>query len=102
MSVPERFEYDAVIVSADGGGAYIPFPYDLRTRFGRGRLKVKAWFDGVSYEGSVVNMGVRNADGTVCWIIGIRKDIRAKIGKQPGDTVHTVIVPVKKEGDYGS
>ena len=32
-------------------------------------------------------MGIKKADGTVCYIIGIRKDIRAKIGKQVGDTV---------------
>lgn len=32
-------------------------------------------------------MGVKNDDGSICYIIGIRKDIRSKIGKQPGDTV---------------
>ena len=32
-------------------------------------------------------MGIKNGDGSVCYIIGIRKDIRKKIGKQPGDTV---------------
>ncbi len=34
-----------------------------------------------------MNMGIKNDDGSICYIIGIRKDIRAKIGKQPGDTV---------------
>ncbi len=34
-----------------------------------------------------MNMGVKNEDGSVCYIIGIRKDIRSKIGKQPGDMV---------------
>lgn len=29
--------------------------------------------------------------GTPCHIIGIRKDIRAKIGKQPGDMVHVTL-----------
>lgn len=33
-------------------------------------------------------MGVKNADGSVYYIIGLRKDIRAKIDKQPGDSVH--------------
>lgn len=32
-------------------------------------------------EGSLVRMG------TPCHILGLRKDIRAKIGKQPGDAV---------------
>ena len=87
------FEYDAVIqASASGkGGAFVPFPYDIRAQFGKGRVKVHATFDGEPYSGSIVNMGVKNADGSVCYVIGILKDIRAKIGKQPGDTVRVVI-----------
>jgi len=88
------YEYDAVVQSgADGsGGAFVPFPYDIRAEFGRGRVKVHATFDGEPYDGSIVNMGVKNADGSVCYIIGILKGIRAKIGKQPGDTVHVTII----------
>ncbi len=89
---PKQYEYDAVIADAGGqGGAYVPFPHDVRAEFGKGRVKVHATFDGAPYDGSVVNMGVRNADGTVCYILGIRKDIRAAIGKQPGDTVHVTV-----------
>lgn len=90
----KSYEYDAVIQSADigGGGAYVPFPYDVRAEFGRGRVKVRATFDGEPYEGSVVNMGVKNADGSVCYIIGILKEIRSKIGKQPGDSVRVRIM----------
>jgi hypothetical protein len=36
-------------------------------------------------------MGVKNTDGSVCYIIGIRKDIQAKINKHPGDTVRVTI-----------
>lgn len=54
-------------------------------------MKVRATFDGEPYEGSLVNMGVRNADGSVCYIIGVRKDIQAKIGKGPGDIVDVTI-----------
>jgi len=36
-------------------------------------------------------MGVKNTDGSTCFIIGILKDIRAKIGKQPGDSVRVTI-----------
>jgi len=50
-------------------------------------VKVHATFDGMGYDGSIVNMGVKNDDGGICYIIGLRKDIRAKIGKQPGDKV---------------
>lgn len=86
------YEYEAVIQSVpDKGGAYVEFPYDIREEFRKGRVKVLATFDGASYEGSVVNMGVKNRDGSICYIIGIRKDIREKIGKQPGDTVKVTI-----------
>jgi hypothetical protein len=86
------YEYDAIIQSnADSGGAYVPFPYDIRAEFGKGRLKVRATFDGEPYDGSIVNMGVKNSDDSVCYIIGIRKNIRAKIGKQVGDSVRVTI-----------
>lgn len=44
-----------------------------------------------AYEGSIVNMGLKNQDGSVCYIIGVRKDIRAKINKRPGDSVRVTI-----------
>ena len=92
--IDKVYEYDAVIMSSASGkgGAFVPFPYDVRAEFGKGRVKVHATFDGEPYDGSVVNMGVKNADGSVCYVLGILKDIRAKIGKQPGDTVHVTVV----------
>jgi len=87
------YEYQGVIQSAGSGGAYVAFPYDIRQEFGKGRVKVSATFDNEPYEGSIVNMGVKNPDGSVCYIIGILKEIRAKINKQPGDTVQVVIKP---------
>ena len=87
------YEYDAEIQSSviGKGGAYVSFPYDVRVEFGKGRVKVYATFDGEPYNGSIVNMGVKNADGSVCYIIGILKDIRSKIGKQAGDMVKVTI-----------
>jgi hypothetical protein len=67
-----------------------PVPH-LRKEFGRGRVKVHATFDGESYDGSVVNMGVKNADGGVCYIIGVRREIRKKINKQAGDVIHVTV-----------
>ena len=61
----------------------------------RAAVKVHVTFDGEKYDGSIVNMGVKNEDGSVCYIIGIRKDIRSKIGKQPGDRV---LVTVREWG----
>lgn len=86
------YEYEALIRAAEQkGGTYVPFPYDIREEFGRGRVKVRATFDGAPYDGSIVNMGVKNEDGSVCYIIGLRKDIRSEIGKQPGDRVLVTI-----------
>ena len=89
----KTYEYDAIIKESEigKGGAYVEFPYDIREKFGKRRVFVHATFDGEPYDGSIVNMGVKNADGSVCYIVGILKDIREKIGKQPGDTVRVTI-----------
>ncbi len=88
------FEYDAVLrEQADSGGAYVPFPWDIRQLFGKGRLRVHAELDGIPYDGSIVNMGVKNPDGTICYIIGVLQSIRRTIGKKDGDTIHVVIRP---------
>lgn len=93
------YEFQAVIEPVpDKGGAYIRFPYDIRKEFGKGRVKVQATFDGCPYRGSLVNMGVKNEDSSVCYILGIRKDIREKIGKQPGDTVTVTIKEAQEAG----
>ncbi len=87
------YEYESKIYEAMGkGGAYVKFPYDIKEEFGKGRVKVNATFEGEVYEGSIVNMGVKNDDGSTCYIIGIKKDIRAKIGKQIGSTVKVTVV----------
>ena len=91
-----RFEFDAVIQKApDQDAAYVIFPGDIREIFGRGRVKVRARFDGESYLGSLVNMGVKDESGKTCYIIGLRKDIRARVGKGPGDTVRVAIEPIE-------
>ena len=88
----DAYEYDATICEDQGkGGAYVPFPWDIRKEFGRGRVKVHVEFDGIPYDGSVVNMGVKNPDGSVCYIVGMLKAIRTQLGKGPGDTVHVVV-----------
>ena len=73
---------------------YIVVPIDIRKEYGVGRLKVQATFDGEPYSGSVVNMGVKNADGSVCYIIGIPQAIRKKIDKTFGDSVEVTLNPV--------
>ena len=93
MAVGKQYEYDAVIRELpEKGGAYVVFPWNIREEFGKGRVKVHATFDGIPYDGSIVNMGVKNEDGSVCYILGMLKAIRAQLGKGDGDTVHMVIV----------
>lgn len=80
------YEFDAVIKKVpDLDGAYIDIPFDVKKEFGKGRVPVTATFDSEPYEGSLVKMS------TPGHIIGIRKDIRAKIGKQAGDTIKVTI-----------
>lgn len=92
-----KFSYTALIEPVlDHGGAFVRFPYDIRKLFHKGRIKADVLFDNVPYSGSIVNMGVKNQDGSICYIIGIRKDIQTKINKFPGDSVH-VIVTIEEE-----
>lgn len=80
------YEFDAEIKKVpDKDGAYIEIPFDVKEEFGKGRVAVHVTFDGEPYDGQAVKMG------TPCHIIGIRKDIRSKIGKQPGDMIHVTL-----------
>lgn len=80
------FEFDAEIKKVpDINGAYIEIPFDIKEVFGKSRLLVHMTFDGEPYDGQAVKMG------TPCHIVGIRKDIRAKIGKEPGDSIHVTL-----------
>ncbi|MHC1721060.1 MAG: DUF1905 domain-containing protein [Clostridiaceae bacterium] len=85
------YEFDAEIKKVpDIDGAYIEIPFDVKAEFGKGRVAVTATFDGEPYEGILVKMK------TPCHIIGIRKDIRAKIGKQAGDIIKVTVKERKK------
>lgn len=75
----------------DNGGAYVVFPWDIRKEFGSGRVKVRVLFDGIPYEGSIVNMGLKDEQGNILYIIGLLKAIRKELGKGDGDPVHVVV-----------
>ena len=88
----KRYEYDAILhETPDDGGAYVVFPWNIRQEFGKGRVKVHAKFDGIPYDGSIVNMGLKNDDGSVCYLIGVRKSIRKSLNRRDGDTIHVTI-----------
>ncbi len=48
-------------------------------------------FDGIPYDGSIVNMGIKNANGDVCYIIGLLKSIREKLGKSEDDEIEVIV-----------
>jgi hypothetical protein len=81
------YEFDAVIQKhPDLDAAFIEFPYDVEKEFGtRGQVKVIATFDGYEYRGSLAKMG------HPCHRLGLTKQVRNAIGKNPGDTVHVVL-----------
>ncbi len=82
----KQYTFDAVIKkNPDMDAAYVEIPFNVKEAFGKNRVPVHATFDGEPYDGQVVKMG------TPCHIIGIRKDIRAKIAKQAGDVVSVVL-----------
>lgn len=83
-----------IIQNGDMDAAYIIVPIDIRKEYGKGRLKVETTFDGIPYSGSVVNMGVKDSNGNVCYIIGIPKAIRHRIGKTFGDSVNVTMTAV--------
>ena len=62
------------------------FPYDTGKEFAtKGKVPVKATFDGVPYTGSLIKYG------NPLHMLGILKAIREQTGKGPGDTIEVVV-----------
>src|SRR5687768_1225708 len=86
MLMEEIQEFDAVLQVGEQNGAYVKVPFDVQQVYGtRGLVKIKATIDGEEYRGSLANKGMG------CHILIVLKAIRAKIGKQHGDTVHITL-----------
>ena len=82
----KKYKFKAKIEAGDGGGAYVLFPYDTGKEFAtKGKVPVKATFDGVPYAGSLINYG------KPLHLLGMPKAIRQQIGKSPGDTLEVVV-----------
>ena len=78
---PKRERFEAEIEAGRGGGAFVALPFDVEGVYGtRGRVKIKATFDGHPYRGSIAPMGGRH-------VLGIAKSIRDQLGKSVGDRV---------------
>ncbi len=88
----KQYRFKARIIrNEDMDAGYVIFPYDIKKEFGKGRVKVRVLFDGAEYLGSIVNMGVKDENGNICYIIGIPKAIRSKIGKSFGDELEVEV-----------
>jgi hypothetical protein len=83
MTLMKKYKFKAKIEAGDGGGAYVSFPYDVEKEFGtKGKVPVKAVFEGVEYRGSLMKYGLPQH------FLGVAKAIREQIGKSPGDIVN--------------
>ena len=88
----DKYEFDAIICEVkDRGGAYVVFPWDIRQEFGAGRAAVSVLFDGIPYDGSIVNMGLKDPQGNIRYTIGVLKSIRRQLGKAEGDSIHVTL-----------
>ena len=88
----QEYSFDAILHEIpENGGAYVVFPRDIRKLFGKGRVKVHATFDGIPYDGSIVNMGLKDPQGNIRYTIGVLKFIRRQLGKAEGDSIHVTL-----------
>lgn len=88
MAATKKHVFEAIMEKPDKkmDVAYVAIPFDVEKEYGtKGQVKVKASFDGHPYRGVIANMG------TGSHIIGLRKDVRAAIGKQVGDVIKVTI-----------
>ena len=78
----KRYKFSAIIQRSSGWGAFVIFPYDVLTEFGiKGRVPVQARLDKLPYAGSLMTCG------TPYHLLAVPKDIRDKLGKEPGDPI---------------
>jgi hypothetical protein len=83
--------FTAPLEEAPRGGAYVVVPPEVVDGLGGGgRMKVAATFDRIPYRGSIVRMGGES-------VIGVLKDIRAQLGKGPGDEIVVTVEPDLEE-----
>lgn len=82
----KEYTFQAMIIDAGGGGAYVRIPFDVEQAFGRKRVPIHARIDGQPYRGTLVRMG------EPCHFLIILKEIRLAIGKSFGDTVKITLV----------
>ncbi len=82
----KKYKFTAEIVAGDGGGAGVLFPYDTEKEFAtKGKVPIKATFNGVPYTGSLIKYGFPQHT------LHLPKAIREQLGKVPGDIIDVVL-----------
>ena len=82
----KKYKFKATIQAGDGGGAFVLFPFNVEKEFGtKGKVPVNVTFDGEPDTTGLFKYGYPEH------LIGVRKAIRDKIGKKPGDTVEVLL-----------
>jgi hypothetical protein len=82
----KRYKFTATIQDGDRGGAYVLFPYDVEKEFGvKGKVPVKATFNGVPYSGSLIKYGHPQH------MLGVLKSIRNQIAANIGDEIEVEV-----------
>ena len=78
----KKYRFQATINGADGGGAYVLFPFDVAKEFGtKGKVPVQARFNGIPYRGSLIKYG------NPLHMLPMLKSVREQTGRRPGHTV---------------
>lgn len=81
----KSYEFTAEILGNNLGGAGIRIPFNVVEEFGtKGRVPVKVSFEGVDYRGSIAPMHGGH-------MLVVKKEIRAKLGKEIGDSIDVVL-----------
>ena len=82
----KKYKFKATIQAGEGGGAFVLFPFNVEKEFGtKGKVPVNVTFDGEPDVTGLFKYGYPEH------LIGVRKAIRDKIGKKPGDTVEVLL-----------
>lgn len=82
----KKYKFRARIEPAGMGGTFVFFPYDAEKEFGtKGKVPVKATFDGIRYTGSLIKYGNPQH------MLHVPKAIREEMGKRVGDVLDVVV-----------
>lgn len=82
----KRYKFRAKIEPAGMGGTYVLFPYGTEKEFGtKGKVPIKATFDGIRYTGSLMQCGLPHH------ALHVPKAIREELGKNVGDALDVTV-----------